>query len=298
MDKIYRTLRWHEKLKDEPLKFPICVPTYNRPHFGIMNIIEKEPDLPIVLFIRKEQEDMYDYLQGKCKIVKLKGMENVGQTRDAICIWAQSKGIDDIFMFDDRVTEVNFLAPRKSRTGNLSLVKASKTMKEGLQIWEYLVSKYQPCVSGAAHKGYSWSPSYINAKPARYSKECQIAIHISVKQLVDNGIRYRDCKECGSEDATLSFDVMCKKLEYIVFTDLEYNNIPSSNNNGGGIQAAEGREQETRIERFDRFNELLKKNVFKGHPGMSFRKAEGGVTYAKFNWKYWKEFYAQIQRGE
>lgn len=286
---MYRTLKWFNELKDTPLEFPICVPTYSRPISGMTKVLEKCPELPVVFFIRREQKDMYKHLCSKARIVLLDNMENIGQTRYAIVEWAQNHGYDNIFMFDDRVNAVNFLAPHTTRSGRLTLAKPKecKSMADGLRIWEHLVKQYDLAVSGASHSGFSWSPSYIDAAPFRNRKECQIAIHLNVKKLKLANVQYRDCKECGSEDAALSFDAMTAGLRYLVFTDLEYNNIPSSNKNGGGIQETEGNND--RIERFDNFNRLFMKNVCgEGHPGISTRKAEGGVHYIKFNWSYWK----------
>lgn len=64
-------------IKDSEI-FPICVPSYSRPNAPFLRYVD---DLPVVLFIRKEQKDLYKQYQDRCHIVQLENVEEIGQTR-------------------------------------------------------------------------------------------------------------------------------------------------------------------------------------------------------------------------
>lgn len=285
----YRSCKVATKLRDRPLRFPICVPTYSRPENGMTRLWEKYPELPVVFFVREEQKKLYKPLADKgAHIVYLKGVKCIGATRRAICEWAVKHGCTDIFLFDDRVLRVSLLAPRLSRTGrvNMGTVPELNTTPDALRLWEYLIWKYKPVISGCAHSGYTWDPSNVGILPKQYGVDCQIAIHLSVKRLAKAGIAYKDVEVCGSEDAQINFDVLEAGLPYMVFGDLEYNSIPSQDGKGG-IAAVENN---SRIERFEIYCDRFMKNICgEGHPGVHIRKDKTGVPYIRFKWKYWRE---------
>ena len=285
----YRSCKVVSQLQDKPLKFPICVPTYGRPESAMTRLWEKYPELPVVFFVRVEQKALYQPLAKKgARIVYLKDVRCIGATRRAICNWAVEQGYANIFLFDDRVLRVSLLAPRLSRTGrvNMGTVPEFNTTPDALRLWEYLIWKYKPIISGCAHSGYAWDPGNIGILPKQYGVDCQIAIHLNVKQLAKVGIQYKDVEICGSEDAQINFDVLEAKLPYMVFGDLEYNSVPSQDGKGG-ISAVENN---TRIERFEVYCDRFINNICGlGHPGVRIRKDKTGVPYIRFNWKYWRE---------
>lgn len=288
----YRTVTMLEQSRGT-LDIPICVPSYSRPDAALLKFAKKE-QLPFILFIREEQKNLYKPWAEYCRVVVLKGVTNIGQTRNAILRWAHRQGYDDIFMFDDKVTGVNFMEPHTTRTGNLTLAKSPqcKTLKDALLVWQAFIEEYRPAMSGCQHKGFSYNPANIDKPPLRNGMETKIAIHINVKALFEHGINYRDTKVCGSEDAALLFDVMSSGLSVLTFLDLEYGNVPS-----GGSSLSVGvsdKEACDRKSRFDAYNRLFLKNVCgEGHPGIGFRKDRGtGVTYIRFKWPYWKSLEA------
>lgn len=289
MSKTYRSIKVVKHFDGNPLKFPICVATYSRPESSMSRLWESDKRLPVVFFIRSEQEKLYEPLKAKgANIVKLTHSYDLGSTRREVCEWALNTGYENIFMFDDRVKRISVLAPRVSKTGRLyhGTTSTYRDTYYGMLLWEYLVRKYKPIISGGAHSGYTFDKSNIGAYPKFYGVDCQIAIHLNVKQLADNGIAYRDTLLCGSEDAAINFDILNAKLPYMVFPDLEYDSIPSSDGMGGQA-AAEG---DTRVERFTKYCDRFMKNVCgENHPGVWVRKDKSGVPYIRFKWAYWRK---------
>lgn len=286
----YRTVKILNRYKDASVDIPICIPSYDRPDAAILKFVQTER-LPFILFIRKEQKALYKDWVGKCKIILLNNVHNIGQTRAAILQYCHRQGYSDIFMFDDKVNAVNFMEPHTTKTGNLTMCKSKQcmSMRDALIVWQYYIRKYHPAISGCQHKGYSWDKKYINQPPLRNGMETKIAIHICIDQLFEHNITYRDTETVGSEDTTLLFESMSAGLNVLTFTDLEYDNVPSGGSNKSvGVST---KEAENRKARFDRYNQLFFQNVLGGeqHPGVSLRQDRKlGVTYLRLIWKYWK----------
>ncbi len=286
----YRSCKVCERLKNQKLTIPICIPTYGRPDSAMSKVWEANPELPCIFFVRAEQKDLYKSLKDKgAKIVYLKHVINLGDTRRKICDWALSKGYSDIFMFDDRVKRVSILAPRQSRTGryNMGTVSKYKSIVDALKLWEYLIQLYKPDISGCPHSGYTFDINNAGQPPKFYGVDCQIAIHLNVANLNQNNIKYKDTAVCGSEDAQINFEILEAKLKYMVFLDLEYDNIPSSDGLKGGMSDVE---QNSRRERFIEYCERFMKNICgKGHPGVRIKEDKHHIPYIRFNWPYYRK---------
>lgn len=286
----YRSCKICKRLQNKPLQIPICIPTYGRPVSAMSKVWEANPELPCIFFVRIEQKDLYEELRNKgAKIVYLKKVDNIGATRRKICNWALSKGYSDIFMFDDRVKRVSILAPRLSRTGryNMGTVPQYNSIVDALKLWEYLINLYKPDISGCPHSGYTFDINNAGQPPKRFGVDCQIAIHLNVESLKAHNIEYKDVKICGSEDAQINFDVLEAKLKYMVFLDLEYDNIPSSDTLKGGISSVE---QNSRRERFIEYCDRFIKNICgEGHPGVKVREDKNHIPYIRFNWAYYRK---------
>lgn len=292
----YRSCRVCKRLQNTSLHIPICVPTYDRPVSAMSKIWGANPELPCVFFVRIEQKELYKELREQgAKIVYLKQVDNIGATRRKICKWAVSKGYSDIFMFDDRVRRVSVLAPKLSRTGryNMGTVPQYSSIIDALRLWEYLIDFYKPDISGCPHSGYTFDINNAGQPPKMYGVDCQIAIHLNVNNLKVHNIAYKDVEICGSEDAQINFDVLESKLKYMVFSDLEYDNIPSSDNLKGGISSVE---QDLRRERFIKYCDRFINNICgKNHPGVRIREDKNHIPYIRFNWAYYRARNGVIQ---
>ena len=60
---LYRNI---DKLIQDSEVFPICVPSYNRPNASLLKYSKA---IPLWLFVREEQMEMYKEYQGICKII-------------------------------------------------------------------------------------------------------------------------------------------------------------------------------------------------------------------------------------
>lgn len=286
----YRSCRICKELQQTNLKLPICIPTYSRPVSALSELWKKYPELPCVFFVRIEQKQLYQLLRDTgAKIVYLRSTDNIGDTRRKICSWALKKGYDDIFMFDDRVRRISVLAPKQSKSGryNMWTVPQFNSPIDALRLWEYLIKIYQPDIRGCPHSGYTFDISNAGIYPKQYGVDCQIAIHLNVKNLAEHRIFYKDVAICGSEDAQINFDILEAKMRYMIFSDLEYDNVPSSDKLQGGIAAVE---QNSRKQRFTEYCDRFLKNIpGVDHPGIRIREDKHGIPYVRFNWNYYRK---------
>lgn len=97
-------------------------PSYNRPEGKTLFELIKDPSLHVILFIRKEQEDLYREYKNHFKIVKLSGVSNLGNTRHAMVNYLYAHKIYNCFMLDDDISKFSYLVKGMTKTGNRKLM--------------------------------------------------------------------------------------------------------------------------------------------------------------------------------
>lgn len=287
---LYEYAKEHIRDQDVP---PVFVPSYNRPDATILRRLLVEPEFPIVLCIRREQEELYAQWKNKCSIMLLDGVNDIAQTRREI-IRQVAPYVNRMFMFDDDITELDFLLPSTTKTGT----KAMRTSKlhtgtpprwiDILKMWVCLVDQCKPelTLSTIAYRPDSWHIENANKDIEYNSGACIQCILIDTKNLTKNDIQYRSHEEAGNEDYALQFDIMSKGLLTTVFTDLMYN-CPAVNSHPGGCQNANG--YSDAHERYKWYVSCAK-NYYKDHPGIRYVTTKRtGIESVKFIWKYWRK---------
>lgn len=297
---MYRSQKLYKEVKNEDFDiFPICVPSYNRPDPVILRALDEYPELPFILFIRntKEQKTLYKHWRGRCRIVLLDDVENIGQTRRAIVDWCIQNRIPSIFMMDDDIDELDFLYPHETNNGNVCMRAARQNMGRPykgvnpftLRMWMRMIqsSRTDLTISSPAYRPDSWQMKNADADLVYNGGSCIQCIHLNIKNLHRNGVNYRDTEECGNEDYALQFDVMTAGLTTCVFRDLMYG-CPAVGSKPGGCENASGIADVK--ERYNRYIKLFLKNVSgKDHPGIKVKNTRSSALNSiKFNWKYWK----------
>lgn len=299
---MYRSQKLYEKMKDETFDiYPICVPSYNRADAAIFKALDTYPDLPLILFIRNtpEQKKLYRKYKERCRIVLLKDVVNIGQTRRAIVNWCVENRIPQIFMMDDDIDELDFLYPHETSNGNLCMRAARQNMNRSykgvnpftLRMWMWWIKKCNRkdlTITTPAYRPDSWHLKNKNAEVVYNRGACIQCIHLNVRNLYKNGINYRDTEECGTEDYALQYDVMKAGLTTAVFRDLMYG-CPAVGSLEGGNEDACG--HSPLQERYIKFCDLFMKNVLKDDPpeGIKIKvTTRSQIPSIKFNWEYWK----------
>ena len=292
----YRTELWYNEVKDLTLTTPIFIASMNRPNAPIFSVLPPKNKATTYLFIRntKEQKEMYTQYSDILTIVCLPDwISDLGETREYMLQYAKTNKFKNIFLFDDRIKSVKFLYPKKSKTGNVSLVAFPKqTLLSGLLVWEKILELYPFSLSAPAHSGFSHYPQNINAPYTVNNGIIAAIININIEDISNCDIHYRRLRDCGGEDFAFLIDVMKAGLPTCKISDLEYNEIPSDKINGGthtnNISRTTDMEKRLKI----LYTSYLNIPYPSSHPYVYIRKIRG-IPYPYIRWKYWKEFYAQ-----
>lgn len=282
-----------ENIPDE-MVWPVMVPSYNRPDAKLLQRLFSEPEFPIILCIRREQEEMYKAYRGKCPILLLDNVHDLSETREAI-VQSVAPYYDNIFMFDDDISWLDYMIPSLTKNGKESM-RASRTCFgkyprgiDVLKMWMLLIQydkhREQIGLSSIGYRPDNWNPTNAN-KPNLYnSGVISQCIHINVKLVLCKDIHYKPMMEVGVEDYSYQFDVMSSGLLTTVYKDLMYD-CPAINSIKGGCENAHGLDHN---ERYKRYLEASK-NHYGNHPGIKYVSTKRtGFETVKFNWNYWRK---------
>lgn len=278
-------------IKDDEI-YPICVPSYNRPNAPFLKFVD---NLPVVLFIRKEQEDLYKDYKEKCKIVLLDNVAEIGQTRKAIVDWAIKEGLSNIFMLDDDVTLLSFMMPgQSSQSKDKEFMKPYITInnipespdKKVFKMWVWMIEHCSDklTISGAGNRSDWWNIRYKDSQTVYNSGSTIQCIHLNIDNLKKYDINYVDTRIGGTEDYTLQYQVMAAGLHTCIFKDLVYRSPAVGNGTGGN------KTNEELVEKYHKFIELFQKNIMAeaDKPKVGIKTSKGGVPSIKFNWVRWR----------
>lgn len=283
----------NEFITDDEI-YPICIPSYSRPD-GSFLVDAKNKNLPVYLFIRREQEQLYAQYKGVYNIVLVDNVHNIGETRKAIVDWAIKNNYDNIFMLDDDISNMDFTMPGQAMSGRYYMKRRCTLLhlKEEIQpyvfkMWQWLIGRCDPKLT-LSSPGYQ--PQYWDLKnadlPIQYNASAiNGCFHVNVKNLTSHNLNYLSSNVCGNEDYSIQYLVMRAGLLTTIFKDLTYN-TESIGTNEGGCNAAD---PEPIKERYIRYINLFNTNVLDPEDShrMTTKVSKSGVPSLKFLWKFWK----------
>lgn len=286
---LYEYAKEHIPDRDVP---PVLVPSYNRPDAKLLQRLLVEPELPIILCIRREQEEMYSKWRGKCAFLLLDNVHDIAETRAEI-LRQVFPYLSQAFMFDDDITDLDYLVPSTTRSGKSAMRTAhlhtgnDTRFIDVLKMW---LCQIEQCdkrlsLSSIAYRPDSWNPSHAD-KEIEYNKgACIQCVWLNLRALKETAIQYKPHAEVGNEDYALQFDVMSSGFLTAVFTDLMYD-CPAVNSHPGGCENANG--YRDAYERY-RWYVSCARSYYGDHPGIRFvTTRRTGIESVKFNWKYWR----------
>ena len=293
--KIYRAQQWYDEvLQNNPdLNIPLMIPSYKRPNAPIFSQLKDFKKSEVHIFIRNtpEEQNSYEHLYNQFTIHNLPDwVSDIGTTREAIVQYAIDSGFENIFMFDDRITDVRTLAPKFSTSGKsfLTAVKNSK-FRPSLLVWQKILELCPFTLSCPAHAGFSYFAKYINAPYEINGGNIAAAISINVQDFRCYDLHYQPLSISGHDDFAILIDVMMKGLPTCKISDLEYAEISSDKISGGTHL-----DNESRIDAVVKRNEILKEYLIQKlgdyKPYMYIRKIRE-VPYCYLKWTTWKKFY-------
>lgn len=234
--------------------WPVFVPSYNRPNATLLKRLFSEPEFPIILCIRREQENMYSQYKGLCPFLLLDNVNDLSETREAI-VQTASPYYDNIFMFDDDISWLDYMIPSLTKNGKESM-RASRTCYgkyprgiDILKMWMCSViydgHSEEIALSSIGYRPDNWNPKNAGLLNKYNSGVISQCIHINTKLIQNHNIHYRPMREVGVEDYSYQFDTMTAGLLTTVYKDLMYD-CPAINSISGGCENAHGLDSENR----------------------------------------------------
>lgn len=285
-EKLYLTI---DNIIPDSEVYPICIPSYNRPEAKLLKELKRNGNgLRVILFVRKEQYELYSQYSDVFKIVKLKNVANIGQTRNAIVRYCVKSRIPKIFMLDDDISLCEFIVPSITSEGHKALRpyythkgSSHKINKYFFKMWMWYLSKASTkvSISSAGRKRDWWNIQNANAQPIYNSGSVIQCVCVNVKLLHKHGINYRDSDICGIEDYAIQYDCMRAGLYTLIIKDLVYD-CPTMGRTEGGCDYSEGVEKVMR-----KRMKLFMENVIGKETDLVITKETmSGIPSVRFKW--------------
>ena len=258
----------------------IAIPTYNRPNAVALHRV-KPVGLPVFLFVRREQLDMYRDWSKVYTLVPMDDVSEIGETRRFVVKYLYEAGYKWVFMLDDDISKVEMLAPSpKGGWNSRRILEGSKEPprmeKEAFQLWYNLARKYHLSLSSPNHRAYD--RSYHGAQ-IRINKSAVIqCVLLNTHAVMEVG-NYRNINETGNEDYYIQYQLMTHGHRVGKIGLIEYD-CPSIGN------VADGSDDPI-VKKYKRYIKAFKKNVCNDESLVSTKTTKTGIPSLKFVWKNW-----------
>lgn len=214
------------ELIDEKDRFPIVIPSYNRPdclflewvHSTLQNSGET---WPIYLMVRDSQVDMYknaSMIKGYDFIHVIsrpdEEIDDVGKARKAILSYFFDK-TDWVFMLDDDVFEVGFTVPIARKNSLASGIVKNTNFARVFAMWQRAIQvaqKYRPddlFETAMYVNSFAWMPECCDpSRSVCYGKGTTgVCTAINIKFAKNHGLNFNTIKGNGHDDA--NFVIRC-----------------------------------------------------------------------------------------
>ncbi len=260
---------------------PVFVPSYKRPKATFL-VRSLKYDFPLYVFVRKEEREDYAWIKARpnTKLVALKNVNNIGETRRAMLRYAVAHDISRIFMLDDDISRLDLSLWDEER----QVVRASGTVKGCPEDWQKVLRKWErlwknEVLFGAAYRPFSWSMKKEALKVNR-RVQLQQAVGVNVDCITEAGLGYKSNTLVGNEDLFLQLECYQHGLECVQTPMIQYD-CPAMGAGEGGCNASElgslAEKQRVRVEAF------LK--ACNNSPAVRVSTTRSGIESIKFNWK-------------
>lgn len=211
----------YDEVKDR--KFPIIIPTYNRPDNKFIqwatSTFAKDETWPIYLVVRKSQVEQYKaskYVDGY-DYINVVGFEDseiddIGKVRKKI-VEHFSKTCKCVFMFDDDITGFTYTVPYKREKSGSNISFSLRDVKSPARIFamwqlamETAINKRNDLIiSNAMMAGFNWIPEFCDEEASlRFMSGPQtLAVCINLDTFKKYSLNYRTLIGNGHDDVDL-----------------------------------------------------------------------------------------------
>lgn len=275
------------------MKPVLCIPSYSRPN-GVA--IERCKDLPLkkFIFIRREQEDLYDRWRPWYTLVLQDHGTDIGLVRKNIVNYCYKKDYAWAFMLDDDISKVETLGrkPDGSITSNRIIAgKPGPRMEpEAFKAWFKAAKKWDLALSSPNHRAYDRFNHGVLQVNKSACIQC-VLLQIPAVKFVGG---YKSLHETGNEDYFIQYKLMSAGFLTGKVGCVEYD-CPAVGSGEGGNNTDEYKDLN---KRYELYVQTFLDNVCNDPELIKTKITKTGQKSVQFIWKNWNGFETDVKLVE
>lgn len=275
------------------MKPVLCIPSYSRPN-GIA--IERCKELPLkkFIFIRREQEDLYDRWRPWYTLVLQDHGTDIGLVRKNIVNYCYKKGYDWAFMLDDDISKVETLGrkPDGNITSNRIIAgKPGPRMEpEAFKAWFKVAKEWDLVLSSPNHRAYDRFNHGVLQVNKSACIQC-VLLQIPAIKFVGG---YKSLHETGNEDYFIQYKLMSAGFLTGKVGCVEYD-CPAVGSGEGGNNTDEYKDLN---KRYELYVQTFLDNVCNDPELIKTKTTKTGQKSVQFIWKNWNGFETDVKLVE
>lgn len=275
------------------MKPVLCIPSYFRPDG---TAIERCKELPLqkFIFIRREQEQMYERWKPWYKLILQDHGTDIGLVRRNIVNYCYKKGFEWAFVLDDDILKVETIGrkPDGSMTSNriIAGIPGPRMEPEAFKAWFKVAKKWDLALSSPNHRAYD----RFNHGALRVNKSaCIQCVLLNIPAVKAVG-GYKSLHDTGNEDYYLQYKLMSAGLLTGKVGCIEYDCLPVGFGEGGNNVD----EYKDIDERYSVYVQTFLDNVCNDPARIKTKTTQTGRKSIQFVWKNWSGFTEKLELME
>lgn len=273
------------------MKPVLCIPSYSRPD-GIA--IQRCKDLPLkkYLFIRREQEELYEKWKPWYTLVLQDHGTDIGLVRKNIVNFCHRKGFVWAFMLDDDIAKVETIGRKpddmSSMTSNriVAGVPGPRMEIQAFKAWFKVAKYWDLALSSPNHRAYD---RFKHGTLQVNKSACIQCVLINIPAIRSVG-GYKSLHETGNEDYYIQYKLMSAGLLTGKVGCVEYD-CPSVGVGEGGNNVHEYADLN---QRYELYVQTFLDNVCNDPQLVGVKTTSTGAKSIQFLWKNWSGFVQEI----
>lgn len=272
------------------MKPVLCIPSYSRPE-GIA--IERCKELPLkkFIFIRREQEALYEKWKPWYKLVLQDHGTDIGLVRKNIVNYCYKKGYDWAFMLDDDISKVETLGrkPDGSITSNRIIAgePGPRMELEAFKAWFKVAKEWDLALSSPNHRAYDRFNHGMLQVNKSACIQC-VLLQIPIVKFVGG---YKSLHDTGNEDYFIQYKLMSAGFLTGKVGCVEYD-CPAVGSGEGGNNTDEYKDLN---KRYELYVQTFLDNVCNNPELIKTKITKTGQKSIQFVWKNWTGFETDVK---
>lgn len=264
----------------------LAIPSYKRSH---TKILAKLKHIPLAKYLFIRPEDCEDYKSpaeaNGFKVIKLKNVTDIGNTRAAIVNYCHLKGFDWVFLLDDDISKLECLAESEGRITSARILyepdQPPRFETRALKLWYELAKRNHFSLSSPNHRAYD---RFKHGTVQINSSACIQCVLLYVPDIIEVG-NYRSLRLVGNEDYYLQFKLMEAGKQTAKIGSIEYD-CPSVGAGKGGNNADEYTDIN---KRYELYVQAFLDNVCSDPDRVTTKITSSGQKSIQLIWKNWRK---------